>query len=280
MTNFEKPTYIPMNEGPVIIAHRGGKYDGIQENSLEAFAKSQELMLDAGLQPYAETDITFSSDGTPYVFHGANTPNKRLRNDILSRWEFERLSSSTIDEMTTNNQNSPRLDELLDTFPSMHFLLDMKNLNPKNIDKLLQILNKNNNHERIILGIRKREIHRLLGSTALSLGHNLSMIQNKSDSLHIPSLFAVKKNTKAKERWDRSYADAWLSLRRATSGMIKLINNDLESPAIAYANKLSDPKEAEYLAEKGFNAILTDNVDIAIQGLKVWRNKQKPTPNP
>ena len=268
MEKFDKNVYAPMADGPVVIAHRGGRHEGVRENSLEAFTKSRELMIDAGLQPYAEADITFSSDGIPYVFHGANTPNKRLNGDVLSKWEFERLSSDTL---SRNQGVALQLDELLGTFPDMRFLLDMKNLDLDNMDEFLRILKENNGPERIIVGVRKHETHRLLGSVALSLGLNLSMIQNGSDSLSVTSLFAIKKNAEAKERWNRSYADSWLALKKATAGMIRLINDELESPAIAYANRLSSSEEAEYLAEKGFNAILTDDVDIAIRGLKSWR---------
>lgn len=114
----------------LVIAHRGGM--GLApENTLEAFARSAALGVDV-----LEMDLRQSKDGIPIILHDRRvnrTTNGRGRADSLNLRALRALDAGyhfkpDRQNYTQRNQGLkiPTLDEVLGAFPSMRFLIEIK----------------------------------------------------------------------------------------------------------------------------------------------------------
>lgn len=101
---------------PLAFAHRGGAASGA-ENTAEAFARAVAL----GYR-YVETDVHATADGVPVVFHDADLSRLTGESGALAdlRW-------SDVATLRVGGAGAvPRLDEVLASWPSIRFNIDIK----------------------------------------------------------------------------------------------------------------------------------------------------------
>ncbi|MFE5198243.1 glycerophosphodiester phosphodiesterase [Streptomyces sp. NPDC057651] len=102
--------------GPLAFAHRGGTAGGL-ENTMAAFRRSVDL----GYH-YIETDVHATSDGTLVAFHDATLDRVT---DVAGRiadlpWSDVRHAR------VAGREPVPLFEELLETFPNVHWNVDVK----------------------------------------------------------------------------------------------------------------------------------------------------------
>jgi glycerophosphoryl diester phosphodiesterase len=110
------------HEGPIPFAHRGGagwSGRGPIENSLAAFQRA----IDLGYR-YLETDVHATSDGVLLAFH-----DKVLDRVTDSAGRVAALRAEEVARARIGGEEQiPRLDDLLGTFPSARFNIDVKHV--------------------------------------------------------------------------------------------------------------------------------------------------------
>ena len=100
-----------------VIAHRGGSWPGIEENSLLAFVEAASR----GLR-WSETDVRASVDGVLYAVHD---PDLERTAGIPA--QIRQLQSSRLDRITLSDGSAlPRLTDVLDAVPGMQLNVDVK----------------------------------------------------------------------------------------------------------------------------------------------------------
>ncbi len=104
------------HDGPLAFAHRGGGPRG-RENSAVAFADAVSL----GYR-YLETDVHATVDGVLIAFHDTTLDRVTDRHGPVATQTWDELARARIGGVDP----IPRLDELVASFPSAHWNLDLK----------------------------------------------------------------------------------------------------------------------------------------------------------
>ncbi|WP_210605444.1 glycerophosphodiester phosphodiesterase family protein [Brevibacterium oceani] len=103
--------------GPDIIAHRGGLWAGMSENTLEAFRAAA----DAGVH-WMETDVHASADGVLFVAHDADLARIAGRPHSIRE-----LPAAELDDVELiAGGRLPRLEELVEELPAVEWNIDVK----------------------------------------------------------------------------------------------------------------------------------------------------------
>jgi glycerophosphoryl diester phosphodiesterase len=108
------------HDGPIAMAHRGGALnpDNIgYENSMHAFQNAVDL----GYR-YLETDLHATSDGVVVAFHDDKLDRVTDRTGVIAELPWSEVNKAKIN----GHEPIPRLDELLEHFPTVKFNLDIK----------------------------------------------------------------------------------------------------------------------------------------------------------
>ncbi len=101
---------------PLAIAHRGGALEA-EENTPGAF----EHAIGLGYR-FVETDVQASADGVAVVFH-----DDRLERMTEGRGRVDARPWAELSRLRTKGGAAiPRLDAVLDAYPSLHFILEAK----------------------------------------------------------------------------------------------------------------------------------------------------------
>ncbi|SDS69815.1 glycerophosphoryl diester phosphodiesterase [Brevibacterium siliguriense] len=102
---------------PEIIAHRGGLWPRMSENTLEAFAAAA----DAGIE-WMETDVHASADGILFAAHDAD-----LNRIAGLSHSIRDLPADELDEVELlAGGRLPRLEALFEALPEVHWNIDVK----------------------------------------------------------------------------------------------------------------------------------------------------------
>jgi glycerophosphoryl diester phosphodiesterase len=132
---------------PVAVAHRGGDGAGIdKENSLKAFKAAYNL----GYR-WFETDLVATHDKKLLAIHGRGyqlRPNK----DLPSRTKIRTMTHKKfMHEIKVGGEEVPLLDELLDEFPDIKFIIDPKTY--RSVPALVECMsNRPNDVDRLCVG--------------------------------------------------------------------------------------------------------------------------------
>lgn len=134
----------PYFEGPfVALAHRGGALmaanQGI-ENTLKAFQNAAEL----GYR-WIETDVHTTSDGVLIAFHDTHLDRVTDATGAVASLPWDVVSRARV-----GTEPIPRLDELLDAFPTMRFNIDIKA--PGAVEPLARAIERHRAHDRVCVG--------------------------------------------------------------------------------------------------------------------------------
>ncbi len=116
-------------EHPIRMAHRGSR-DLWPENTLTAFSGAVDL----GYR-YIETDVRMTRDGVVVVFHDATLDRTTNGTGAIADWRWEELKHLDAGWGFKPEEDHPqrgvgvripRLDEVLKTWPAVHFNIDLK----------------------------------------------------------------------------------------------------------------------------------------------------------
>lgn len=127
-----------------MIAHRGGNAaGGDKENTLEAFQAAQDLGYS-----YAETDVIVAASGEVVVIHGSlNWLQAGINRDITRRILQKMTLSQIRQTLKPGGAQIPTLQEVLETFPKMKFILDLKT--DEVALPLAELIEKTKTHQRV-----------------------------------------------------------------------------------------------------------------------------------
>lgn len=106
-----------MNSQPEIIAHRGGQWPGMSENTLEAFASAHQ----AGVR-WMETDVHASADGILFAAHDADLDRIAGRPHGIRDLDAAELDSIEL----LAGGHLPRLTTLFESLPEVAWNIDVK----------------------------------------------------------------------------------------------------------------------------------------------------------
>lgn len=106
-----------MNSQAEIIAHRGGLWPGLSENTLEAFAMAHR----AGVH-WMETDIHTSADGVLFAAHDSDLDRIAGRPEPIGALAAQELDGI---ELIAGGR-LPRLDALFEELPDVEWNIDVK----------------------------------------------------------------------------------------------------------------------------------------------------------
>ena len=123
---------------PIAMAHRGFSLDG-HENTLAAFGSAVDLGYS-----YVETDVHVTSDGVLVAFH-----DETLDRVTDSRGLIRELPWSTVELARIGDQPVPRLDDVLDTWPSLRLNIDCKHISAA--QPLAETIEKHSAHDRVLV---------------------------------------------------------------------------------------------------------------------------------
>lgn len=146
---------------PLVIAHRGGNEQ--PENSIAAF----KAMRDSGFS-YIETDARATSDGVAVICHDPFLDRTTDGTGSISSYTWRELSK--VRDLSGNR--ILRVDEVLDSFPDLHFNIDSKT--DAVVAPLIEAVRETLSQSRVCLASfsekRLRKIRRALPGVATSLG--------------------------------------------------------------------------------------------------------------
>ena len=154
---LERAIFKTENTRPLVFAHRGG--GGLfPENTLEAFRYSVQMGVDV-----LELDVHSTLDGTLVVMHDGGvdrTTNGRGRVSEMTLAELKKLDAGyqfTPDDGKTfpyrgRGITIPTLQEIFDSFPSMTFNVEPKQVEPSVVKPLCAMIRARNMTEKVIVG--------------------------------------------------------------------------------------------------------------------------------
>ncbi len=138
------------------LAHRGGSYPGIGENSRRAFERAVEQGY-----TFLETDVHATSDGVLMAFHDESLDRVTDGHGLLTRHTAAELAEVRIG----GTDPIPTLAELLTALPHARFNIDIKS--SSGIVPLVRVLDECAAHDRVCVtsfsGARLGAFRRLVG---------------------------------------------------------------------------------------------------------------------
>lgn len=105
-----------VDDGPIVLAHRGYPGDGALENTMLAFSRAQSV----GAQ-YLEVDVRVTADGEAVLFHDETL--LRLFNDPRP---VSAVRTKELERLFAESGGLALLRDALEAFPTMKFNIDVK----------------------------------------------------------------------------------------------------------------------------------------------------------
>ena len=265
--------------GVAVIAHRGSRHVR-PENTFAAFDHALSL----GVQGF-ECDVRLSSDGVPVVIHDATLD--RTTNaagsvaaktaDELARfdagWRFGRGEGFPF---RGRGCGVPRLVELLDRYPTIPAILEIKGGRPESAARTVEAVRATRAEDRVIIAgfsdIVIQTVRRLAPDipTSASRAEGRSAIRRAYLRLRPkPSTyraFLIPFRQAGRRRFNRRF------VRVATAAGIPV-----------HAWTINDPADMRLLAAWGVNGLVTDRPDVAMRetgDLGNWRTGELGTGQP
>jgi glycerophosphoryl diester phosphodiesterase len=165
--------------GPIAFAHRGGAGDW-PENTLPAFAGAVAL----GYR-YVETDAHVTSDDVVLAFHDDHLDRVTDAAGAIADLPFAEVARARVD----GREPIPRLDELLDAFPSVRVNIDAKH--DAVLEPLVAVLEKANAIDRVCVASfsdqRVGWLRRRLGPDVCTAFGSRGVARMRAASLGVPA---------------------------------------------------------------------------------------------
>ena len=142
--------------GPILLAHRGASLEA-PENSMSAFRRALELGADV-----LEMDAQATKDGAIVVSHdpsgertaGVDRPISSCTLAEVRSWDIGRGWAQTRAGRRSGARGSvriPALEEVLEELPGAVLNLDIKPPDPLVADRVVQLVERQNAHQRVLL---------------------------------------------------------------------------------------------------------------------------------
>ena len=125
---------------PIALAHRGGAEEG-PENTMAAFENAVRL----GFR-YIETDVRVTRDGVALAFHDETLERVSDRRGAVSELTWSELREARVH----GHEPIPRLEEALDAWPEVRFVIDAKS--DQAVEPLAQAISRVGALERVCVG--------------------------------------------------------------------------------------------------------------------------------
>jgi glycerophosphoryl diester phosphodiesterase len=140
----------------LVFAHRGASKE-FPENTLQAFKRAAELGVD-----FIETDIRFTGDERFALIHDESIERTTNVRGNIADYSMDELKKLDAGYYFTNDGGKTypyrdkdvrlmSLDELFEAFPDQKFDIDIKDKNPYQIKRLVEVIDKHNAYDRIIV---------------------------------------------------------------------------------------------------------------------------------
>ncbi|MFF6992499.1 glycerophosphodiester phosphodiesterase family protein [Streptomyces sp. NPDC010273] len=139
MTTLIRHPYLE-HPGPIPFAHRGGAADGL-ENTVFQFRRAVEL----GYR-YIETDVHATADGKLVAFHDETLDRVTDGAGRIADLFWSDVSHARV----AGKEPVPLFEELLETFPEVHWNVDIK-AEPA-LRPLLDLLDRTDSWNRVLVG--------------------------------------------------------------------------------------------------------------------------------
>lgn len=241
------------------VAHRGNLHSGLPDNSIAALRQC----IAAGV-PFLEVDVRRSSEGDLFLFHDGSLQSSNSESpEALQGNPIQALSRQQRDSIQLGSgQHIPLLAEALDTVrgSGSALQLDFKGESDGLVFAALDLLRSRGQLKEALLQIREpSRIPAVLGYEPKA--RVLARVRSEEDlreALRYPIEYVEL------ERWATPEA-----IREAHSSSIKVLAN------IA-GTRLDEPLTWGYLRSRGFDTIMTDHADQALEPTP----RQAPTPAP
>ena len=133
------PSSVPQRATPLVLSHRGNM-PGFVENTLGGFRAALAAGADV-----LESDVHVSRDGVPMLFHDETL--ERLTGDPRRIRDVSSHELKTLD--LGAGEGVPTLEDVLETFPTARFNLDMKS--PDAPHATAFVLARQIAHDRVLL---------------------------------------------------------------------------------------------------------------------------------
>lgn len=237
---FDHPTSIAM-------AHRGFSLDG-HENTMAAF----EQAVDLGYA-YVETDVHVTSDGTLVAFH-----DDTLDRVTDSHGVIRELPWSTVELARIGDQPIPRLDDVLDAWPTLRLNIDCKHISAA--PALAETIERHGAHDRVLVAsfddvTRYEVLNRLTKPVATSAGEK----QTRS------AVLSAKARLSPVARRALAPVDALQVPHR--HGRVRVVTPALIRQAHragvqVHVWTINDPEEMHELLDLGVDGLISDRADL------------------
>ncbi|MEV4344624.1 glycerophosphodiester phosphodiesterase [Actinoplanes sp. NPDC049596] len=230
---------------PLAFAHQGGAAEG-DENTAEAFARAVAL----GYH-YVETDVHATTDGVPVVFHDASL--------LRLTGTTGRIAALTWSDLRTVRIGGaaaiPRLDEILDAWPTIRFNIDVKA--DAGAEPTVSAIQRADATDRVLLAaFSDRRLARL--RSLAGPGVATSMGPAAVVRLRLASLLGVR------PKLHPSIAAAQVPVRQ---GPVTVVDRRFLTLAHrlglqVHVWTVDDPAEIDRLLDLGVDGIMTDRLEI------------------
>ncbi|MEZ0163488.1 glycerophosphodiester phosphodiesterase family protein [Kineococcus sp. LSe6-4] len=238
-------------DGPIAMAHRGfaaGPTAGL-ENTLPAFAAAVDLGY-----TYLETDVRATADGVLLAFHDEHLDRVTDGHGDLSALTWPQVRRLRV----AGREGVPRLEDVLGTFPTARFNLDVKTRTA--VAGLGDVLARTRAHGRVLVTAfddrRRRAALAATGTdeatSASSLGTALALVGSR---LHLPAL-----TRRALAGLDAVQVPARHGGLEVVSA--RFVDAVHRAGAQVHVWTVDDPAQIGALLDLGVDGIITDRADV------------------
>ncbi|MFF5081321.1 glycerophosphodiester phosphodiesterase family protein [Actinoplanes sp. NPDC000266] len=230
---------------PLAFAHRGGAAEG-DENTAEAFARAVAL----GYR-YVETDVHSTTDGVPVVFHDSSLLRLTGTEGRIGALSWTDLRTVRIGGAAA----IPRLDEVLDAWPTIRFNIDVKA--DAGADPTVAAVRRAGAAERVLLAsFSDRRLARLRALAGPAVA--TSMGPASVARLRLASLLGVRL------KLPPSIAAAQVPARQGPVTVVdrRFVATAHRSGLQVHVWTVDDPAEMDRLLGLGVDGIMTDRPEI------------------
>lgn len=253
-----------MNSQPEIIAHRGGRWAGASENTLEAFTAAS----DRGVV-WMETDVHASADGVLFAAHDEDLSRIAGRPHLIRE-----LSARELDCVELHGGGRlPRMSDLLEALPQARWNIDVKAAH--SIAPTVRTLRSAGAEARVRMASfhssTLRRLRSALPGTLTSAGTAETALFALSAALGLPArLRAVPAGVDALQVPMRVRG-----VPAVTSGFVARAR---ERGLLVHVWTVNDPHDMRTLSSLGVDGIVTDEVELALTvvGPRTGRHSDHP----
>jgi glycerophosphoryl diester phosphodiesterase len=249
---------------PKIFAHRGGSQE-FSENTISAFEESIKAGADG-----IELDVQLTKDGVVVLYHPRELANKEI-------------SELTLAELQKINLQIPTLVEIIDKFPGIEIVVDLKSL-PANelIDSITKLVDQKNAWDRLVFystndehidylkekkpSTKVFENRKFTRERLLKMrNENICCCVNKSTKY---AGFELNRDMVVEESFALGKSNNKINFKLWDPKSMQCFNNSLQNPAKIFLFGINSKEAYKQAKELGAYAVFTDKPKALIESIK------------